>query len=66
MRKQSNVSQKSNSKKAPAKKQAKADSDEDEDMDGEEEKGGESGPSELFVGNMSFNMDENAISQQFA
>jgi len=60
VRKQSNVSNKSNSKKQAAKK-ANPESDEDE-----EEKGGEQGPSELFVGNMSFKMDENAINDQFS
>lgn len=55
MRKQSNVSQKSNSKKQ-TKQAAKADSDEEE-----EEGDNETGPSELFVGNLSFKTDENAI-----
>jgi hypothetical protein len=53
VRKQSNVSQKSNSKKTAAKKANPETEEEDE--------GAETGPSELFVGNMAFATDENSI-----
>jgi RNA recognition motif-containing protein len=62
VRKQSNVSQKSAGKKAAAKKAVESDEDEEE----EENKGGEEGPSELFVGNMAFSTDENALRKQFS
>ena len=58
MRKQSNVSQKSNSKKQT--KKANPESDE------EEAKGAEEGPSELFVGNMAFSTGEDALREQFS
>jgi nucleolin len=58
VRKQSNVSNKSAGKKAVAKK---ADSD-DEEENGDSE----TGPSELFVGNLSFKTDESAIRRQFS
>lgn len=59
-RKQSNVSQ---SKKAPAKKAVENDEDDEEE---EQNGNSESGPKELFVGNLAFSTNEDTINDLFS